>query len=447
MNSGGQPGGRRWFLLTLALSCVTLLALVFSVWELVEHRYFRGLDYSTLHYLYITRGIASSLLLALWATWFVLQQRRRHEDELQQSYERYCSILNSTPEAVVLFDKNLRVVEWNEAAENLYGRGRDQVLGQVLPTIPAERWAELKEVLGRVESGQSVLDHETERLTDPGTRIPVAVSYSRMPPSGRQPRFFLEVAQDIRPRLRLREKFLEVEKLTLMGQMAAGTAHHLNTPLTAMLLQVEMLRQSVPAQNRDQRTELVSIEQRIRFCQMFVQHLLQFARRPLLQQKPTSLWEVIEAVATLFRPSLSLKRADLRIDLDGLHSCRILGDPNHLEALFSALVSNAVDALPAGGSIQIYGEVRDRQAEICIEDSGTGIREELWSHLFEPFFTTKPAGQGTGLGLAIARNIVEVHGGSLRLENREPAGVRAIVRLPLLDEAGTSAAASKEKIA
>lgn len=446
MEPGGQRTSRHWFILTLALSCVTLLALVFALWELVEHRYFRGLDYSTLHYLYITRGIATSLLLALWASWFVLRQRRHHENELEQSYEQYRSILNSTPEAVVLFDRNFRVVEWNEAAEKLYGLGREQVLGQVLPTIPAERWSELKEVVTRVEEGQGVLDHETDRLTAGEERIPVAVSYSRMPPLRKESRFFLEVAQDIRPRLRLREKLLEVEKLTLMGQMAAGTAHHLNTPLTAMLLQVEMLRQQV--QDREPRVELASMEQRIRFCQMFVQHLLQFARRPQLQQKPTSLCEVIEAVVTLFRPSLSLKRANLRIDLDGLRHGRLLGDPNHLEALFSALVSNAVDALPAGGSLEIHGSVRDnRQVEVYIDDSGTGIPEGLWSHLFEPFYTTKPAGQGTGLGLVIARNIAEVHGGSLHLENRKPAGVRAIVRLPLLEPAGTSSAARKEKIA
>jgi PAS domain S-box-containing protein len=429
--------------LTLALSCVTILALVFSLWELVEHRYFRGLDYSTLHYLYITRGIASSLLLALWASWFVLRQRRRHEDELEQSYKRYRSILNSTPEAVVLFDENFRVVEWNAAAEKLYGFGREQVLGQVLPTVPAERWSELKEALGRVEGGQGVFDQETERSTAKGEPIPVAVSYSRMPTLANQPRLFLEVAQDIRPRLRMRDKLLEVEKLTLMGQMAAGTAHHLNTPLTAMLLQIEMLRQQ--AQHLDQSAELASIEQRIRFCQMFVQHLLQFARRPLLQQKPTTLCEVIEAVVTLFRPSLALKRATLKMELDGLRRCRILGDPNHLEALFSALVSNAVDAIPAEGSILIHGNVRAAQAEVYIDDTGAGIPEALWPRLFEPFFTTKPAGQGTGLGLAIARNIAQVHGGTLRIMNRDMAGVRAIVRLPLLEEAGTSSWRAKER--
>lgn len=299
MKVGLSPTGLRWFLLTVALSCTTLLALVFALWELVERRYFRDLDYVTLHYLYITRGIASSLLIGFWATWFVLRERRLHDEQLEQSYERYRSILNNMPEAVALLDDSFRILEWNEAAEKLFGFDRGQVLGHELLTVPAERRPELREVLGRVASDQGVLDYETERRTAQGERIPVAVSYARIPPVANQPQLFVEVAQDIRPRLRMRDKLLELEKLTLMGQMAAGTAHHLNTPLTAMLLRVELLRQ----QGRDlsHSSELAAIEQRIRFCQVFVQNLLQFARRPQLQQKPILLSEVIEAVVTLFR--------------------------------------------------------------------------------------------------------------------------------------------------
>ena len=443
MKVGLSPTGLRWFLLTVALSCTTLLALVFALWELVERRYFRDLDYVTLHYLYITRGIASSLLIGFWATWFVLRERRLHDEQLEQSYERYRSILNNMPEAVALLDDSFRILEWNEAAEKLFGFDRGQVLGHELLTVPAERRPELREVLGRVASDQGVLDYETERRTAQGERIPVAVSYARIPPVANQPQLFVEVAQDIRPRLRMRDKLLELEKLTLMGQMAAGTAHHLNTPLTAMLLRVELLRQ----QGRDlsHSSELAAIEQRIRFCQVFVQNLLQFARRPQLQQKPILLSEVIEAVVTLFRPSLNLKRATLRFDCDEIRPCRILGDANHLEAMFSALLSNAVDAIPPGGCIHVHGCVRtDHVAEVHVDDNGPGIANALWPRVFEPFFTTKPAGQGTGLGLAIARNIAEGHKGELLLQNRAEGGMRVTVRLPLLN--GAAASVVQEKL-
>ena len=237
MEDRATPSTRRWFLATLGLSCLTLLAAVFSLWELLEHRYFRDLDYMTLHYLYITRGITSSLLVGGWATWLVLRERRRYENQLEQSCEHYHSILSHMPEALALFDEHFRVHEWNDAAERLYGLPRHQVLGQVLPIVPPEHWAELEGTVSLISKGQRVFDEETVRLTASGEAIPVSVSYSCIPPLGKQPQLFVEAAQDVRPRLRMRDKLIELEKLTLMGQMAAGTAHHLNTPLTAILLQ------------------------------------------------------------------------------------------------------------------------------------------------------------------------------------------------------------------
>jgi len=424
-----QSAGRRWFLATLLLSCATILAVIFALWELIEHHYFSDVDYQTLHYLYITRGIASSFLVALWAAWFVMRERRRHEEELESSREHYRSILRSTPESVILFDDSLRVVEWNEAAEQLFGSPRHAVVGKQLPTVPGDRGQELDELLTRTLEKQVVLDHETMRCNVNGEPIPVAVSYSRLPvPEGGRT-LFLEVAQDIRPRLALRDRLLEVEKLTLMGRMAAGTAHHLNTPLTAMLLQVEILRES--ARNTDDADELATIEERIRFCQSFVQNLLRFAHRARREAKPVFIAEVIEAVATLIRPSVVLKGGQLQSSVPQLRTCRVHGDRNHLEAMFSALLSNAVDAIPHGGSICLHGGNSDGAVAIHIDDTGPGVPDHTLPRLFEPFFTTKPAGKGTGLGLAIARHIAEEHGGSLELRNREEGGARVTVRLPV----------------
>jgi signal transduction histidine kinase len=136
----------------------------------------------------------------------------------------------------------------------------------------------------------------------------------------------------------------------------------------------------------------------------------------------------------------------LEIALEELQGAQIKGDPNYFEAAFSALLSNAVDAIPAKGNIRIHGRAdRCGAGEISIDDNGPGIPAELESSVFEPFFTTKPAGHGTGLGLPIARNIVERHGGTLRLQNRDGGGARASLRLPLwpattLPHAGETAA-------
>lgn len=374
--------------------------------------------------------LAVFLLLAAAAGWLILRERRRRRREVQQAHEHYRSILDNAPDAVVLFDQDFRVADWNAVAERLYGIGRKRAVGRRLANVPVERWNELRELLGRIARNQPVLDYESERLTANGGRIPVALSYTRIPGVKGHAQLYLEIAQDIRERLLLRDKLLEIEKLTLMGRMAAGIAHHLNTPLTAMLLQTEMLAHRF--RGREEEAELALIENRIRFCQVFVRDLLCFSRVPELPQKPVPLCEIIGAVAGLLRPSLAMKMGTLEIDLEELQGAQIKGDPNYFEAAFSALLSNAVDAIPAKGNVRIHGRAdRCGAGEISIDDNGPGIPAELESSVFEPFFTTKPAGHGTGLGLPIARNIVERHGGTLRLQNRDGGGARASLRLPL----------------
>ncbi len=99
---------RRWFWATLTLSSITIVSVVFAAWEVAENRFFRDANYVTLHYLYITRGVASSLLLAFWAAWFVLKQRRKSEDDLRRSRERYRGLLEAFPGAVILYDRTCK---------------------------------------------------------------------------------------------------------------------------------------------------------------------------------------------------------------------------------------------------------------------------------------------------------------------------------------------------
>ena len=239
---GRQGQQRNWFWATLTLSSISVVALVLAVWELIENRFFRHLDYVTLHYLYITRGIAVSMLLAFWAAWFVLRERKEKEQQLRLSSQRYRAILDSSPSAILLFDHSLCISEYNAAAERLYGYAPGELLGATMPTVPPERAAELQEQMSQVRSGTPSLEIETQRRTRDGKCFDVQLTLLPFRDAGQQ-EYFLEITNDIRERVRLRQTLLQIEKLTTMGQMAAGTAHHLNTPLASMLLRVQMMRE------------------------------------------------------------------------------------------------------------------------------------------------------------------------------------------------------------
>lgn len=421
---------RSWLWATLMLSSLSIVAVVFSIWELLEYRLFRTIDYVTLHYLYVTRGVVSSLLLACWAAWYVLRQRRRSEEELRLSRERYRGLLEASPNAVALYDGALLVSEWNAAAERLYGYRKADVLGRRLPNVPAEKEAELLSFLARVERGEPVNHVETLRRHRDGVSFEVQLSQLLFREETGQ-RYFLEVTEDIRDRVRLREKLLEIEKLTSMGRMAAGTAHHLNTPVAAMLLRLEMMRQrpaTVPGA-----ADLDSLEAGLRFCRHFLQRLLEFSRPAPVEKQAQEIKPMIESVAGFFSPALHARRARVDMDLDGVGGRRTWGDRNLLEALLLILLSNALDAISDGGSIVVRARQRsETMAEIQVSDDGCGIPATELPRVFEPFFSTKGPGKGTGLGLAIARNIVAAHGGSVCLDSKPGLGTTVSLELPLL---------------
>lgn len=341
---------RAWFWATLMLSSVSIVAVVFAAWELVENRFFREADYLSLHYLYITRGIASSLLLAFWAAWYVLRQRRRSEEELRLSREHYRALLEASPGAVALYDASLRVSEWNATAERLYGFSKGEVVGRLLPAVPPDQEAELRRFLHRIEAGEPIVDVETFRRDKHGTVFEVQLSLLPFSDATGQ-NCFLEVTSDIRERVRLRERLLEIEKLASMGKMAAGTAHHLNTPLAAMLLRVQMMRERDSLEPHG--ADLERLEGGIRFCQQFVQRLLDFSRRPPLVKQPEEIARTIQCVVSFLAPPLLAKRASMSLELSPANGEQVLADQNELEALFTILLSNALDAISLEGTISI----------------------------------------------------------------------------------------------
>ena len=241
------------------------------------------------------------------------------------------------------------------------------------------------------------------------------------------------MTSDIRERIRLRQRLIELEKLTSMGQMAAGTAHHLNTPLASMLLRVQMMRERTDSQNGFY-SDLQRLEHSIGFCQQFVRRLLDFSRRPSSRPAPESIGPVVQAVLGFLSPSLQAKRARIVVEQNDSAHIQVLAERNELETLLLILLSNALDAISDEGTIRVRLEnTPDSHLNIVISDDGCGISPAHQAHMFEPFFTTKPIGKGTGLGLAIAKNIVAESGGEIRLVSEPGKGTSARVRLPVCD--------------
>ena len=227
---------------------------------------------------------------------------------------------------------------------------------------------------------------------------------------------------------------IEIEKLTSMGKMAAGTAHHLNSPLAALLLRVQLMRDR--AGESVSSDDLARLEDGLKFCRHFVQRLLEFTRTDPVHKQNLDLGATVESVAGFFQPVIQSKRAVLSVDTSEIKGRLVYADRNLLETVLLILLSNALDAVSAGGEIRMRCRcILPDRMEVAVSDNGCGISPADLHHIFEPFFTTKEPGKGTGLGLAIAKNLIAEHGGAIRLESELGTGTTAYIDLPRVEAA------------
>lgn len=243
---------------------------------------------------------------------------------------------------------------------------------------------------------------------------------------------------------RLQAQLVQSEKLVALGQLAAGAAHEINNPLTAILGYSDLLADDETLPDRARATA-TKIREQARRTKNLVQNLLSFARQVPAERTLLDINTVLTNAVQL--RALDLHSGGSSIDLQ-LESVLpgVRGDNNQLMQVFFNIVSNALDAMaPAGGGKLTIRTLRDRgNVVVLFSDSGPGIKEP--HRVFDPFYTTKPVGKGTGLGLSICYGIVQEHGGKIFCYNGQSGGAVFRVELPavlaVLPQRGASQVAS-----
>jgi signal transduction histidine kinase len=213
--------------------------------------------------------------------------------------------------------------------------------------------------------------------------------------------------------------------MTSLGILAAGIAHEINTPLTNISLNVELLKDLVDGDERVDR-KITAIERNIERASRIARELLHFSREKETALEPTSLKQVLASALHLLehQPLSSIIRLNLQETPD------IMGIPWKLEEVFVNLLMNSLDACTDKDRIDISTSVRQNRIVVVIADTGHGIRPEHLARVFDPFFTTKEVGRGTGLGLSVCYNIIRQHGGEIELTSVEQKGTKITISFP-----------------
>src|SRR6516165_2841867 len=227
---------------------------------------------------------------------------------------------------------------------------------------------------------------------------------------------------------RLQTQMVQSEKLVSLGQLAAGAAHEINNPLTAILGYSDLLAedQALPERARGTATK---IRDQARRTKNLVQNLLRFARQAPMERTLLDINTVVSNAVQLRALDLHGGSSTIEMQLESVLP-GVRGDNNQLMQVFFNIISNGVEAMnEAGGGVLTIRTLRDRgSVVVLLSDTGPGIREP--HRVFDPFYTTKPIGKGTGLGLSICYGIVQEHGGKIFCYNGQPRGAVFRVELP-----------------
>jgi PAS domain S-box-containing protein len=432
---------------------------------------------------------AIELSVSKWQTaegecisWIVrdITQRRAAEARLAEERNLLRTMIETIPDRVYVKDIEGRYVLDNEAHRRQIGAKRiEDIAGKTVhdfftPAVAARFEADDRLV---IRSGRPLLEREESRIDAAGNEDWMLTSKVPLQDVNGKLVGILGISRNITERKRAAEErernaqalgaalaelrksheelkatqliLIQTEKMESLGRLAAGIAHEVKNPLSQIMLAADFLTNALPKNDATLTMVLDDIRGAVMRADKIVRGLLDFSAPKELSLRVQDLNAAVRQSLVLMKPGLLSGHVEVDVTFgEGLPPVEI--DELKIEQVFINLCTNAIHAMPDGGTLtirtytmQLTDSGRDEGAkrndrlrvgdhvvvaELC--DTGHGIPPAKLALIYDPFFTTKPAGKGTGLGLTVSRKIVELHGGRLQIENRPGGGVRASVIFP-----------------
>lgn len=372
-----------------------------------------------------------------------LEELRTTETDLRMQQQLVQTILDATPDLVSLKDIRLRYRVVNKAFCEFVGKPETEIIGMRVADV---------------FSPEQAIPASNEELQVMQTCQPVSVERPFKAPGGAQKLFHvvktavrdadgavigvLSTARDITEMRSLHERVAHAQRLESVGQLAAGVAHEINTPLGIILGYAQLSAEDVPA-GSDLQENIMLIEKYARISKKIVADLLSFSRNSESVLQPLDMNELIGQIADIVEHTFGLDRIMVSRKLDP-ELPSVVGDREKLGQVIMNLLTNAHDAIGTDGTIAVASMYDSAAGDvvIAVSDTGPGIPSEYRERIFEPFFTTKGVGKGTGLGLSVTFGIVKEHGGRIDVVSPYPpqnpdngsggtGGTMVSIRLPI----------------
>ncbi|HUI61059.1 MAG TPA: PAS domain S-box protein [Steroidobacteraceae bacterium] len=365
-----------------------------------------------------------------------------HEDNSLQEFQ---ALLDAAVDGIVVIDHGGTIRNFNRSAEQLFGYSAAEAIGSnVSMLMTAEdrdaHDGHIRRYLADRVAHIVGIGREVNARRRDGTEFPAFLSVGVI--AGSEPPRFVGIVRDISARRQadaqnhlLQDRLMHVSRLATIGEMASGIAHEINQPLAAMATYAQACDRLLDAPDPDigeVQAALKQISDQAVRAGDIIRRMRALARTGEMRRSPTDLNSVIDELTDLIGSDARAHGVQYRLEL-APDLPEVIADRTQIQHVVLNLVRNALEALviapPQAAQLLISTRrTADGDAEIAVQDNGSGVDPRVRERIFEPFCSTKPT--GTGLGLPISRNIVNMHGGTLELQPLASQGARFLVRLP-----------------
>ena len=338
--------------------------------------------------------------------------------ELSKSEKKFRHLFSASKDIVFFSGTNNALIEMNPAGYETLGYAPEEMAGLTLADIFHEA-DEVQSFNRSLNEDGFVRDYETEFRRKDKSLLYVLISATALYNEAGEIVGAEGIAKDLTRLKTVMEQLASSEKMASVGQMAAGIAHEINTPLGIILGYAQLMMDdfeegSEPYQN------LVVIERQTKASRKIVADLLKYSRQSGSIRQSVHLNEIVSDALAVTEHSLGLNHVQVQRELC-VDLPPVMGDPEKLCQVVVNLINNASHAMEeqGGGLLQVRTclESDEKFGIIEVQDSGHGIPSHIKARIFDPFFTTKPVGKGTGLGLSVSYGIMKEHGGTIEIES------------------------------
>ena len=343
--------------------------------------------------------------------------------------QRLAAIVESSEDAIISKDLNGTIMSWNRGAEQIFGYRADEAIGKpIMMLIPSDRHDEEREILRRIRAGERVDHYETIRQCKNGSLIDVSLTISPLKDREGMIIGASKIARNVTERKKVERELEHAKEVAEAASRAKDTflavlSHELRTPLTPILM-TAAVRERDPDLTQAIQAEMAMIRRNVELETKLIDDLLDLSRitsgKLSLQMEVLDLNTAVNQVCDICRSQIQEKGIELSFALDA-RIAPVDADASRLQQVLWNVLKNAAKFTPEGGSIHVCTGREVSRVLVQIQDSGIGIAPELLPKIFDAFEqgdarVTRKFG-GLGLGLAISKALVELHGGSIRVES------------------------------